>query len=286
MSLRPLFWAMIVAVMPIAAMAQDAPAPQSSATPITPAIPSDFQLPPGEGESQQQPQARPSATANPIVQELPVQPTPTPTANPSPAASNPEREQSEQRRVAEPAGTPELVEVEPAESESSTPSTELQPEISTPSADLTDGPATSETAEASGNSLWFALIGLLVVLALAAFAFMRRRSTGEKAPMVEAEAPLPEAPKPAPAASENEPAPPAKRQYDPATLVSIKPRTSQPPQRAPAPTPKPATDGLVSTNLAAKLREQRAALERAEKAQKERAKPAPPAVNRSISFDW
>ncbi len=284
MSLRPIFWAMILAVLPNAATAQDAPLPQSSATPITPAIPSDFQLPPGEGESQQQPQARPSAAANPIVQELPAQPTPTPTA--APEAGSPARQEPVQQSADEPVTASEPVQVTPPESEGSAPSPALPPETPAPTADAAANPATAEASEASGNSLWFALIGLMAVLALVAFAFMRRRRTDKQVPVREAEAPLTETPEPASASRKDEPAPPVRREYDPATLVSIKPRSSQPPQRAPAPTTKPTSDGLVSTNLAAKLREQRAALERAEKAQKERAKPARHTVNRSISFDW
>ncbi|VVT18940.1 hypothetical protein ERY430_80222 [Erythrobacter sp. EC-HK427] len=150
------------------------------------------------------------------------------------------------------------------------------PEV--PTAAVPDAGATSDRF----GWPWLMLLGALLAAAFG-WLLLRRRASPPAEPAAQV---LPHSePAPAPA----EPAEPAPEPilelpqptFDPASLVSIRPRSASPAPSMPA-TPA-AGSGLVTTNLAAKLRAEAEARRIAAEREAARQRPV---VKGSITFDW
>ena len=329
MSPRNIAFALALVVMPVSVAAQDtgtpAPTPSPAITPITPnrQIPNDFRLEPGEGQ-QRTPAPTPTAQSAPVVQPVPQEPVEraTPAPAPSREAGQPRQEAQadEPRRPVpdEPTSTDGVAgEVVP-------PSNEVDvteqgsagvPPPAEPVPQATEAPTVAET-EAEGGILLPLLLGFLALAVIAAAIFVRRRKTAEvdetmiERPVVtparEKPAAIPLAPEKAPASppakpslpEPREPAPHTigslvtRRQVDPASLVSTRPRNASTrgtvdirPGQSSSPPSAPVAGG-ITTNLAAKRRAEAEALERSRREAQQRAAPSRPKLNRKVSFDW
>lgn len=283
-----------------------------------PVAPSDYRLPPGDSE--QPPVEGPVLGSQPVRAARPT-PTPTPAQTPSPAPTqvadetrelSPDPVGSPNNTASRPTATPTRPSAAAPVAETGAPEdseslgenaqqTEASPvdaEAAPPTPEITipepDAAANSESFDWS----WFVL---LAALALAAFGWLalRRRSSRsvEVVEEVRPHAVAPEA-KPAvatadptpvqrdPTPDEPKPTPDLPRpSLDPASLVSISPRR-QKPAPAPAqavPAVPPADGGLVTTNLAAKMRAEAEARRRTAEREAARQRPV---VKGSITFDW
>ena len=305
---------------PFVASAQDAPeqaAPTPTATSVPiltdPRIPGDFSLPSSGDATPVIGPARPAdAPAREIVQPQPVasparsvpeprdlQVEPEPRAASAPVATQPQPTNQAQRRVAEPQSavstgavvdSPITTETRPGET-SADPAADHAAEISS-----------EEVPEpiADSSFMWTLIAFLVSFLAIAALVLLLRRFVTafrvrlDKPMVPEVIEPLritpASKPTPAPMAPPQPQPAPVARQPDQSGLVQS--RIAAPrgngglvTTRAPATVPQPPKNadqgnGLVTTNLAEKRRDQA----QAEALEKRRTRPA--SVNRKISFDW
>ena len=284
-----------------AALLPCAPAWAQETSQPPPIAPSDFRLPPGEGTQ--------PAAEGPTLGSQPVRaatPTPTPTPSPRTAPSQTSTRAAAPVEAASPPGSqrslrptaaPTLTASPEPVAEAAEPAVSAEVGGSVPEGESVPAetgeavfapevpPATAPDAGASGDSFgwpWLALLGALLAAAFGWLA-LRRRTSPQAEPVAQV---LPHS-EPAPAPAEPaEPAPEPIRDlpqpsFDPASLVSIRPRSASPAPSMPA-TPA-AGSGLVTTNLAAKLRAEaearRIAAERGAARQR-------PVVKGSITFDW
>ena len=298
--------------------AQPTPTPTAQPRPISPAIPSDFSLTPGDNQPQAQPtpQSTPRPTQQPTAPV--VQPVPSATATPRPTSSATSRQTAPVReplvRPTAPAETPA-----PGSSDGTEigASAETSPQITAPAAATPTPPVAAvpeatadEPAESAGWGTLGIILAAIAISAAAALGLVmlwrrrrdevvveraephREKDTAPDVPHVGKAATEPASAPVAPAEPQSVPQPQSTRAMpDPSTLVTISPSRNRA-ARAPQPSANnSAASGLVTTNLAAKHRAEAEARERARvEAQRrsERARQArtPARVKRSVSFDW
>lgn len=239
-------------LVPLAvASAQEEDRPRVQPQQVLPTIPSDFTLPPGEGEAAPD-SVRPASQSIPVTQPLP-EPTQTQAApareRSAAPARNPARAATFAPQPAPTAAAPVASGTATPAAQTSAPSAELTPPRLPVTASQPAAPVETASEPAASGFNWL-LIGLLImVAAIVALVVFLRRQTFETAPQV--------VEKFVPAAPESEPALP----------LPLTPAPSDGMVHA-----RSSASGMVTTNLAAKRRERAAT-----------AQPTP--VRLRISFD-